>query len=99
MFGNCVNGLNATYLPPGFFDNSHSPHVRHCFLTKFYPHLHILITSPIARRHRVAGGPIFTSTCPPWLCSLVIFQRTHCNTHDTLPRSSPLFGSSRSGLS
>jgi hypothetical protein len=51
---------------PQIFSTTHTvltPHVRHCYLTGFYLHLHILTTSHIVRQHRVAGGPIFTSPC------------------------------------
>jgi hypothetical protein len=48
---------------PQIFSTTHSPHVRHCYLTGFYLHLHILITWHIVRQHRVAGGLIFTSPC------------------------------------
>jgi hypothetical protein len=45
----------AHQLRPEFFDDSsHSLHARHCYLSKFYPHLRIPITSPIARQHRAA---------------------------------------------
>jgi hypothetical protein len=51
---------------PHIFSTTHTvltPHVRHCYLTGFYLHLHILPTPHTVRQHRVAGKPIFTSPC------------------------------------
>jgi hypothetical protein len=73
----------AHQLRPEFFDDSsHSPHARHCYLPKFYPHLRILVTSPIAVPPRsylhVDALAMFPGYFP-----------VGCNTHDTLPRCLP----------